>query len=64
MKEFKPAFPTNGFRTGISQRLYIATKIACAIIANTNLEEFKSYNDIVRDSYIVADALIKQEETE
>ena len=66
MKNKETAFPVpfHSSHIGISNRLYIATKVACAIIANRNLEKNKSYNDIVKDAYIVADILIEQEETE
>lgn len=62
MKEYKPAFPTPD-RYGMRERLYIATQIACAIISNATIVSEKTYNDVIRDAYMVADELIKREET-
>ena len=62
----EPAFPVDGiyaadaFRgnnTGISKRLYIATKIATAFVSR----DYKNTELMVKNSYAIADELLKQE---
>lgn len=43
---------------GISQRLYIATKIASAFCSG---DSFENIDDMVRKSYQITDELIKQD---
>ena len=74
----KKAFPfkhATDRSTGISQRLYIATKLLCATISNQEgtVERFNKYEVseselnfdeyLVEDMYEIADELIRQDES-
>ena len=64
MEKIKSAFPyrhSDSKSSGISERLYVATKIAAGLKASERGDEFYTDKVLVKKSFILADELIKQE---